>query len=292
VPPLIVMNARVDTVGVALAWAREALAGVSDSEPLDAQVLLAHVLGCERVVLLTHPEQPLTGEQSARFRDLVNRRAAGTPIAYLTGSRAFYDLELVVTPDVLIPRPETEYLVEVALDWAQRRHPLRVVDVGTGSGAIAVALARQLPDARVWAVDVSVSALEVARRNAARYDLGERIEFVQGDLLAPLAGAAPFDLVVANLPYIAGDELAGLAVTRHEPRLALDGGPDGLDVIRRLLRQAPDRMAAESLLALEVGAGQGARVARLAQVAFPAARVRVLDDYAGHDRIVCVERGN
>ena len=287
------MADRLETVQQALAWGRNALGNVRGAEPLDAAILLAAVLDCDRVALLTHPERRLDAAQRARYRSLVRRRASGTPVAYLTGSHPFFDLELTVTPDVLIPRPETEHLVEAALAWAGGRAPeLRVVDVGTGSGALAVTLAKHLTGARVMALDCSRAALHVARQNARRYDLGARVCCVQGDLLAPLARRGVFDLIVANLPYVAHDELAALPVAQHEPRLALDGGPDGLDVIRRLLRQAPERLAPVGLLLLEIGAGQGERVAALARAAFPEACITIQTDYAGHDRVVRVERGS
>ena len=281
------------TVAAALAWARAALSEAADSEPLDAPLLLAHVLGCEQAALLAHPQRPLTPAQSAAFCALVARRADGIPLAYLTGERAFYDLTLIVTPDVLIPRPETEHLVERALAWAQgRAGSPRIADVGAGSGAIAVTLARHLPAARVWALDVSRAALGVARRNAARYDLGERIHCVQADLLGPLLGArGAFDLIAANLPYVPTSALEALPVSRREPRLALDGGPDGLAVIRRLLAQVPRVLAADGLLLLEIEATQGERAAALAAAALPGARVTVHADYAGHDRVISAQRG-
>lgn len=169
---------------------------------------------------------------------------------------------------------------------------LSIVDVGTGSGAIAVTLAKHLPGARVWAVDLSPAALEVARQNALRYDLLKRIEFVPGDLLTPLIERGlRADLIAANLPYISHEELASLAVARHEPLLALDGGTDGLDLIRWLLDQTPRVLADDGLLLMEIGAGQGQRVRDLAQAALPGAQVQIIADYAGLDRVVSVERG-
>jgi len=299
------------TVGSALAGARNALAGASESAGLDAQVLLAHVLDSDRAALLAHPERTLTPEQGAAFRALVERGAAGVPLPYLIGHQAFYDLDLIVTPDVLIPRPETEHLIEAALEWAQKREKtthhgghrehreeqrepqtLSIVDVGTGSGAIAVTLAKHLPGARVTAIDLSAAALRVARQNAVRYDLEDRIEWVLGDLLAPgIEAGRQFDLIAANLPYIVHKDLEVLAVARHEPRLALDGGPDGLDLIRRLLVQVPRGLAEGGLLLLEIGAGQGERVCALARAALPGASAQILFDYAGLDRVVSIERG-
>jgi release factor glutamine methyltransferase len=273
------------TIYDALAWARSVLP--DDSEPIDAPLLLMHVLGVDRAALLTHPERALTPEQAATFRALIVQRAAGIPLPHLTGTRAFYDLDFAVTPDVLIPRPETEHLVESALQWA--RCEIRLADVGTGSGAIAVTLAVHLPEARVWAVDISAAALEVARHNAIRHGVAERITFVQGDLLEPLIAAdQPVDLIAANLPYIASDELQTLPVAQHEPLIALDGGADGLDLIRRLLVQAPRVLAKKGLLLMEIAAGQGARVCELSAAAFPGAHVTLIHDYAGLDRVVRV----
>lgn len=286
------MTTDLHTIAAALTWARQTLARTPAAEPLDGPVLLAHVLGCDRAALLAHPERPLTPEQAATFRALIARRAEGVPVAYLTGRRAFFDLELLVTPDVLIPRPETEGLVELALDWA-REHSgrLRIVDVGTGSGAIALALARHLPRAQVWAVDLSFAALRVARANATRHGLGERVHFAQADLLAACGGPTPpFDLIVANLPYIPADVLLDLPVARHEPRLALDGGPEGLTLIRRLIAQAPCVLAANGLLLMEIEATQEERVTTLAAQAFPDAAIQVYRDYAGLPRVLRVER--
>lgn len=278
-------------VDQALAWARDQWRDTPGTEPLDAGVLLAHVLDRPRTALLAHPEMPLTDEQAAQFATLVKRRAAGTPIAYLIGRHPFYDRDFLVTPDVLIPRPETEHLIDAALAWARGRVVLRVADIGTGSGAIAVTLAAHLPDAHVHAVDCSPAALDVARQNAERAGVGGRITFHQGDLLAPLlAQGEPLDLIAANLPYIPTADLAALDVARHEPVLALDGGPDGLDAIRRLLTQAPRVLAANGLILLEIGAGQGEAAAGLAREQFPGAEIAVLHDYAGHDRVLRVER--
>ena len=276
------------TVEQALAWARTVLVDVS--EPLDAQSLLMHVLKLDRATIMAHPEKQLTPEQAAAYETLIRQRAAGVPVPYLTGTRAFYDRDLVVSPAVLIPRPETEHVIDAALDWARNRSGVRLVDVGTGSGAIAITLAAHLSDAQVWAIDISPDALNVARHNAARYSLQDRITFIQGDLLAPLLEQhQPADLIAANLPYIASEELTTLAVAQYEPHLALDGGPDGLELIRRLLNQAPGVLVPGGMILLEIGAGQGEQVRRMAETAFPGASIRVLNDYAGFDRVVAVE---
>lgn len=278
-------------VGEALRLATRVLGAVSGSPQLDAGVLLATVLGVERTALLAHPERLLTPDQTACYTELVARAAEGAPIPYLTGWRAFYHHDFIVTPDVLIPRPETEHLVDAALAWAQahQKQQLIIADVGTGSGVIALSLAAALPMATVYALDCSVAALEVARRNAVRIGVSN-VQFGQGDLLAALPEGVRPDLVVANLPYIPSADLDALAVVRHEPRLALDGGPDGLDVIRRLVAQAVDRLPSTFALLLEIGAGQGGVVSALCRQAFPGARVRVLPDYASHDRVVEVTR--
>ncbi|NLG49027.1 MAG: peptide chain release factor N(5)-glutamine methyltransferase [Chloroflexi bacterium] len=271
----------------------------SDSPRLDAEVLLAHVLGTSRTDLYVRWAEPLAEEPAQRFAALVRRRAAHEPVAYLIGHREFYDLDLYVDRRVLIPRPETEHMLEEALAWARgaagnrailARGTLRVVDVGTGSGALAVALARHLENAHVWAVDLSAEALEVAEINVRRYNLQDRVTLVQGDLLAPLAG--PLDIITANLPYVPQEDLSSLApdVAAYEPRSALDGGKGGLDVILRLLEQAPERLAYPGLLLLEIDHRQMDTVLNVARIRLPDARASVVRDYAGLARVICIER--
>ncbi len=282
-------HTRPRTIGEALARGRAACAAEGAIlTPATAQALLAHVTGRGRAWLLTHVEEPLSAEAAERFISLLERAADGEPLAYLIGEREFYGLLFSVTPDVLIPRPETEALVDVALAWAHTRGlpAPRIVDVGTGSGAIAVTLALKLPQARIVAVDIAWEALLIAQVNALRHGVAERLGFVLGDLLAALIG--PFDAIIANLPYVSEAELEALEVGRWEPRIALDGGSDGLDLIRRLLGQAPRRLAPGGLLALEIGADQGKRVEALCHAAFPYAEVAILPDLAGLDRIVRV----
>jgi release factor glutamine methyltransferase len=253
------------------------------------QALLAHVTGRGRAWLLTHREEDLRDIDAARYLDLLARAAAGEPLAQLTGEREFYGLAFTVTPDVLIPRPETEAVVDTVLEWLDKRtiaHP-HLVDVGTGSGAIAVTLALKVPKARVTAVEISPAAMDIARRNAERHGVADRMNFVIGDLLTGLAG--PFDVVAANLPYINCEELTALEVGRWEPRVALDGGEDGLALVRRLLEQAPPWLADDGLLVLEIGHDQGQRVEALCRAAFPAAQVQIHPDLAKLDRIVTVE---
>lgn len=283
-------GAAIRTVGDALAHARRVIgAGDTPLTPTTAQAILAHVAGRGRAWLLAHPEAPLDAESAARYAGLIDRAAGGEPLAQLVGEREFYGLAFAVTPDVLIPRPETEAVVDVMLMWldAQDRPAPRLADVGTGSGAIAVTLAVRRPDARITATDVSAPALAVARCNAARHGVADRVDFALADLLVPFAG--PFDAVAANLPYINRDELAALEVGRWEPRVALDGGLNGLDHVRRLLAELPARLASPGLLVLEIGHDQGPRAVRLCEAAFPAARVALRPDLAGLDRIISVE---
>ena len=262
-----------------------------ESPRFDADLLLTHVLGTNRALLLAHLDRPLSPEQQARFHKLVARRADREPLAYLLGHREFYGLDFLVDPRVLIPRPETEHLVEEALRLAARLPPsLRLADVGTGSGAIAVALAVHLPQATVYALDASAEALAMAAANAQRHGVSGRVRCLAGDLLTPLPEAV--HLIVANLPYVARDEWAALApeIREHEPRQALDGGPDGLNLIRRLLATAPSHLWPGGAVLLEIGAGQGAAVIALARRHFPQAAVRLLPDYAGLDRVVVVSK--
>jgi len=272
-----------------LADAKARFVPVSPSASLDAQLLLAEVLGVSRAHVIAHPEKVLTTTQTTQIEQWVTRREAGEPIAYILGRRAFYDREFIVSPAVLIPRPETEHLLELALDYVKLHPDAVCVDVGTGSGALAVTLAAHAPQAIVHAVDVSVDALAIANKNAANHQVD--VQFHQGNLLQPLIDAGiTVDLVMANLPYIATDEMRTLAVSKHEPHLALDGGPDGLDLFRELLRQVPGPCAPDALILLEIGADQGVSVLQLAQQMLSPKSVWVVKDYAGLDRVVCIQR--
>lgn len=292
------------TVGASLAAATARLrAAGSPTARLDAELLLGEVLGLERAALLAHPERPLAAVEAASFERLVVRRATGEPVAYIRGRKEFLGLVLAVDPRVLIPRPETELLVELAEREVVARcpspptgGPLRVVDVGTGSGAVPVALAVFLgrrgigPAVELVATDVSPDALAVARANAASHRVADRIELVEADLLP--AVAAPWDIVVANLPYVRSDAIAGLPVaTSFEPRLALDGGPDGLGPIRRLLARLPDALSPGGATLLEIGADQAAGIRAAAASLLPGWRIEVLPDLAGLPRVARIERG-
>jgi release factor glutamine methyltransferase len=259
---------------------------------LDAEVLLAHVLGKDRVFLYTHSEQPLAPEELAAYRELIRRRLAGEPIAYLVGKREFRSLALSVDARVLVPRPDTETAVDVALAALAARPsgapPPVVVDVGVGSGAIALAIKAARPEARVLATDLSPEAAAVARANAAA--LGLEVDVREGDLLAPVGREAPFDLVVSNPPYIPTGELPSLPPeVRREPRLALDGGADGLDLYRRLAREALPLVRPGGALVVEVGAGQADDVAAIFRQA-GWEEPRSTADLAGIARVVSARR--
>jgi release factor glutamine methyltransferase len=276
------------TIARLLGWAGRDLASRGlDSPRLDAELLLGLVLDCDRVKLIVDALRPLTREELAAYKALHKRRRRGEPVAYLRGRREFFSREFVVDRRVLVPRPETELLVEVALE--RSRHLslcARVLDLCTGSGCVAITLKKERPTTRVVASDVSADALAVARSNCLR--LGALVSLVQSDLyhaLAPWRGR--LDVIAANPPYIPTGEMAELPrdVRAFEPALALEAGADGLDIIRRLVAEAPAMLAPDGVLALEVMAGQAPRVARLlADVGF--GQVAVARDYGGHERIV------
>jgi release factor glutamine methyltransferase len=275
-------------VNQVLSQAAETLTACGIEEArLETEVLLAHVLDWPRARLLAYPDHRLAADQTRRFGRLIALRAARWPLPYLTGWREFFGLRLRVNRAVMIPRPETELLVEAAINRlpTANRQPLTVVDVGTGSGAIAIALAKHLPGVVVTATEASLRALRVAAYNCRLHGLTDRVRLLWGDLLQPLD--QPVDLIVANLPYIPTGDLASLPPeVQHEPRLALNGGPDGLDIICRLLNQARDCLKPGGSLLLEIGAEQGPAARALAEVRFPASQVEVLKDYAGLDRIL------
>jgi len=282
-------TAPVWTIKALLAWTTDFLKAKGiESAKREAELLLAHVLGCKRVDLFVRfGEQPSEAERT-KFRELIHRRVAGWPVAYLIGSREFYLLAFDVDPAVLIPRPDTETLVLEALNRLKPLTAPTVLDIGTGSGCIAISLAHQKKDARVTAIDVSPDALEVARRNATKHGVADRIAFLQGDLFAPIPPGSTFDLIVSNPPYIAQSEFPTLApeVRDHEPRLALDGGPDGLAFYRRIAKDVGPFLKPGGSLLLEIGYTQEDAVRNLL-VERPELEVGpTLKDAAGHPRVV------
>lgn len=278
-------------VSTLLAQVVSQLSSVSDTPELDARVLLAHILDKPRTWLTAHPETSLTRSQLVTVKKAVSRLEAGEPLPYVLGHWEFFGLDLEISADVLIPRPETELMVESAIAWLTvARERRTIADVGTGSGCIAIAIAKSIPDAKLMATDISRPALEVARRNARRHNVAGRIDFVQCDLLPPHHDLLPtdlhFDLICANLPYIPTQTLQGLDIYGREPTLALDGGADGLDIIRRLLRIAPEWLAPGGMILLEIEASQGMSAVSLAYDAFDKVEIRLHQDLAGHDRLL------
>lgn len=268
------------------------LAGVADPE-IEAEVLLRHALGLSRAHLFVRLHDPLPPAEEGRYQDLLQRRRGHVPMAYLTGFREFYGMDFAVGPGVLIPRPETEHVVEEALrlghELLQRQDRVTLVDVGTGSGVIALAVAKNLPALRVLAIDVSAGALAQADFNAKRLRLAGRVTFLRGDLLEPLHELV--DVIVANLPYIPSEVIPTLQpeVRDHEPRLALDGGPDGLDLIGQLLAQAPRRLRdGHGSIILEIGHDQAEALRCLASELLPGCEMRMVCDLAGIERVAVV----
>lgn len=246
------------TVGRLLQWTADYLKNNgADSPRLDAEILLAKALGCRRIELYTAFDDVPDDECRAAFRELVRRRAAGTPVAYLVGRREFYSLSFRVTEDVLIPRPETELLVVTLLDLAKHRvlgEPIAVADVGTGSGIIAVCAAKHLPDGRLTAIDFSAAALQVARANIAEHGVAERVELIESDLFAAVPAERRFDFIVSNPPYVGTSELEGFApdVKDFEPRAALVAGRRGTEVIEALVPQSAERLNPGGYLLIEI----------------------------------------
>ena len=276
------------TVRKALQTTNRACMPVSETAWLDARTLISHLLGKPHAWVLAHPEQELTVDQARRLDETLERLSLGEPLPYILGHWEFFGLDFSITPDVLIPRPETELLVEEALAWLQANPGRRkALDAGTGSGCIAITLAKLVPDLSVVACDISERALQVARRNALQHTVSERVAFVQADLLSATSGQV--DLICANLPYIPTSKLQELEVARHEPRLALDGGSDGVELIGRLVEQAGWLLAPGGLMLLEIEATAGGEALPLVARNFPGAKIELLPDLAGLDRLIRLE---
>jgi release factor glutamine methyltransferase len=266
-----------------------AAAGIETAR-LDAEVLLRHVLGIDRTRLFMRLRDPVDGEDTKAFQSLIDRRLTGEPVAFLTGAREFMGLEFAVGPGVLIPRPETELLVEWAARWLKKRNESTVIDVGAGSGAIILSLAGNLRGAgahRYVGCDVSDAALAYAMRNRDALGLSEIVHLVRGDLLSWLG--TPVDLILANLPYLTPEQLASNPDLRAEPELALVSGADGVDAIERLIADLPRVLAPGGAAAFELDPGQAERIAGSIGRALPGARVAIMQDLAGLDRFVIAE---
>ena len=264
-------------------------AGVPDAS-LEAEVLLRHTLDMDRVGYFSSLTQAMTGDEEERVSLLVQRRISGEPLAYILGNREFYGLDFVVDSNVLVPRQETESLVEEVIDFVRSRpdEQVTIADIGTGSGAIAVALAGILPAARLLAVDTSKAALDVARANAARHGVSDRVELLHGDLLEPLGSAV--DVIVSNPPYLRSRGIVSLSPeVRAEPTVALDGGVDGLDFTKRLVEDAPRYLKPKGAMFVEIDPQQMDDATTLAYAAFPSAMVRCSSDLLGLPRVVRVE---
>ena len=277
------------TVSEALKHSRQALVSVSETPFLDAQLLLAYTLKRKKEWVLTHSEHHLSTSELTTFEENLDRLVSGEALPYLLGSWEFYGRSFHVTADVLIPRPETELLIENALGFL-RSHPMErlCADIGTGSGCIAISLASEIPDLQVIAVDVSPSAIEVAQENAKKHGVEDRVTLIVSDLLHPFDFR--FGLICANLPYIPSEQLELLAVAEREPNLALDGGMDGLAVIRRLAHELPDWLVPGGRALLEVDSSHAHMLAGELTSMYSFVRTDVLKDLSGRDRIVILDR--
>ena len=281
------------SVGRLLTWTADFLKKKgSDSPRLDAEVLLAHVLEWQRVQLYTHFEDEVGETARSKYRDLVKKRSEGMPVAYLVGRKDFFSLPLTVSPAVLIPRPDTETAAVAALEVLKGRANPRVVDVGTGSGCLALAIAKGCTTALIFAIDISAEALGVAKGNAQALGLADRVEFREGDLLAPVAEGGPFDLIVSNPPYIRSEDIPTLepGVRDYEPHLALDGGGDGLRVVARLIAEAAPLLAAGGHLILEIGSAQEGPVRSLITDRPELVLAPTIRDAANHPRVIRATR--
>jgi release factor glutamine methyltransferase len=271
----------------ALIYAGELLARhkIEDAS-LEAELLLRHTLKIDRAALYTEPDRLLTKRQAETYRQFIERRLQGEPSAYITGHREFFGLDFCVDRNVLIPRPETELLVEQIIARAGNYQNPVIVDVGTSCGAIAVSLAIHLHQAKIYATDISPTALKVARRNARKHNVKDKITFLAGDLLEPLPDSV--DIIAANLPYVLTDDVPKVNTSGFEPIQALDGGEDGLDVIKRLCLQAKDKLRPDGCLLLEIGMGQSKATNELLENIYLTAKIDIVPDLSGIQRVVCL----
>ena len=287
------------TIGRLLQWTTEHFKQRGfETARLDAEVLLAEARGCQRIELYTAFDASPDEQSLTAFRELVRRRAEGTPVAYLVGHKEFYSLNFRVSPDVLIPRPETEFVVIAVLDLLKRgpqqidRKTVRIADIGTGSGILAVTLARHVPAARLIAVDNSPAALQIASANAREHGVQDRIEFVPSDLLAGLPSETQFDYIVSNPPYVTTDEYAALSpqVRNYEPRQALEAGQQGTDIIGRLIPQSGERLVSGGYLLMEISPAIEPRVKELLLADSRFEVLPTVKDLSGKPRVVQAQR--
>nr|WP_092070688.1 peptide chain release factor N(5)-glutamine methyltransferase [Dendrosporobacter quercicolus]NSL48341.1 peptide chain release factor N(5)-glutamine methyltransferase [Dendrosporobacter quercicolus DSM 1736]SDM13695.1 release factor glutamine methyltransferase [Dendrosporobacter quercicolus] len=279
------------TIGSILKWTGQYFGEKGVENPrLDAEVLLSHILGMERIQLYVHFEQPLQQHELAEFRAAVKKRATRIPVAYITGCKEFMGLNFTVAPEVLIPRPDTEILVEASLERLNNIGQPHILDIGTGSGAIIISLLARLPAACGAAVDISDKALAVAGGNAAKHQVGDRLTLHRGDVYQPVAGQT-YHAILSNPPYIPDSDIAGLAPeVRQEPLVALAGGQDGLSFYRRLIRDADEFLKPGGFIALEVGIHQACPVASLADALPQLKPEAVIKDYGGVERVVILRK--
>ena len=282
---------RVWTIGSILQWTTRFFTEKGIESPrIDAEVLLGHVLKKERIYLYVHFEEPLQLEELAAYREAIKQRVSRVPVAYIIGTREFMGLPFKVTEDTLVPRPDTEILVQAAIDRLKAvERPVRFADIGTGTGAICLSVLKYVPEATADTVDISEAARKVAEENAASLELTERITFYTGDLLHPLAGnIGSYDAILSNPPYIPDADIETLApeVRCKEPRTALAGGPDGLAFYRRLIADSPTLLKEDGFLAVEVGIHQEKAVAKMAEENGAFARTEIIKDYGGIERVV------
>lgn len=276
------------TIHELLSYARQQLISITDSPDLDSQVLLCHILDKPRTWLIAHRDDFLSEHLENKFLYALKRVLSGEPLPYVLGKREFYGLEFAITPDVLIPRPETEHLVELAKTWLNQHPDQRyAIDVGTGSGIIAISLAVCIPDLNIIAADISHAALQIAAKNSAKHRVNKRVWVVQTDLIPRIS--KPFDLICANLPYIPTGTLLQLPVYSKEPVTALDGGTDGLMVIRRLLQMTSKNLSQTGIILLEIEATLGLDAVKLASELLPGAKLSLEKDLAGHDRVLIIK---
>jgi len=265
-----------------------------DSPRLAAEVLLAHVLGMKRIDLYLDFERPLTSAEVSRYRELIRRRVAREPLQYIIGRQEFWSLDFTVNPHVLIPRPETELLVEQVIEHCKQRigageKQITVLDLCTGCGAVAISIAKEVPQARLWATDLSPEAISIARANAQKHGVLEKIEFLEGDLFEPVRDKKDhFHIIVANPPYVAEEDYEKLPpeVREYEPRMSLDGGPDGMVLIERILRNAPDFLTSAGVVMIEMDPMQVVKAKDLVASLSVYKICRVIKDYSGLDRVV------